>query len=104
MGKFRKKPAAIEAIQFGGGHLTAYEASCEAFIWVVERATDGVMVKLIHRGAGTAPYIEIEGPAGLECVFEGGWIIHGPDGKFSICDPDIFEATYEAVAEGVVMK
>ena len=95
MAKFRKKPAAIEAVQFGGG--PSYEASCEAFIWVVKRAKDGIMVKLIHRGAGRAPYIEIEGPAGLECVFEGGWIIHGPDGKFSSCDPDIFEATYEAV-------
>lgn len=52
---------------------------------------DGVM-----GGLSDAYYIET--PEGRMKANPGDWIIKGIKGEFYPCKPDIFEATYEAVA------
>lgn len=83
VGKFRKKPVVIEAIQFGpegNGH--------KIFQWADE---NGVTFRLDHLG------IHIPTLEGTMLATRGDWIIKGIKGEFYPCKPDIFEATYEAL-------
>jgi hypothetical protein len=74
MMKFRKKPVAIEAVQwFKMGDHPAVE--CD------EYGTTGPVIKTL------------EGPLH---VSPGDWIITGVKGEHYACKPDIFAATYEA--------
>jgi hypothetical protein len=86
MGKYRKKPVVIEAMQ--------WDPSTK------EGIADGL--RFVKTTAGLLP-----GPNGqvltiktLEGIMEtqpGDWIIKGVKGEFYPCKPDIFEATYEEV-------
>lgn len=80
--KFRKKPIIVEAEQ-----------------WFYGKEIDGVIDKPMPLSGLNLmpPYIEtLEGRL---FVNEGDWIITGINGEKYLCNPDIFEKTYERVEE-----
>jgi hypothetical protein len=82
MTKFRKKPVEIEARLFDP-HAD-YDEALDVLAWAGAEAT--------HFG-GSIP--TLEGPM---TVSPGDWVIRGVAGEFYPCKPEIFAATYEAVA------
>jgi hypothetical protein len=76
MAKFRKKPVVIEATQWfkDGDHPEVRPGK--------------------HTGVPMIETLE-----GVHLVTPGDWIITGVKGEHYPCKPDIFEATYEEVAE-----
>ncbi|KKK84672.1 hypothetical protein LCGC14_2780980 [marine sediment metagenome] len=87
MGKYRKKPVVIEAVQWDGESGTANEFIGEAYGGDWEYATAANSAILIHALDGKTL-----------CQVED-WIIKEGNGIFSLCKPDIFEATYEPVED-----
>lgn len=87
MGKFRKKPVVIEAIQFDSNtpHVEEFMGNS---VKSLSRVTDGNT----HVVALQISTLEGDMRADL-----GDWIIKGVKGEFYPCKPDIFAATYEAV-------
>lgn len=84
MGKYRKKPVVIEAIQYTGKN--AFEIENFA------RPT-----RTAFAGPGGSAFIEtLEGR--MEATV-GDWIIRGVAGEIYPCKPDIFEQTYEELEE-----
>jgi hypothetical protein len=85
MGKYRKKPVVIEAVQ-------------------VLPENDAALLEFFHTTA--APF-EVVGPwtfvlhtlEGDMTASPGDWLIRGIQGEVYPCKPDIFERTYEAVIE-----
>jgi hypothetical protein len=82
MAKYRKKPVVVEAEQFWPGSslppgVIAARRSCEQD-WKYQIET-------------------LEGPLAVK---PGDWIITSIKGERYPCKPDIFEATYERVADG----
>lgn len=80
MAKFRKKPVVIEA------HQLTWPSRFDLSAWCNGEAPDNTSVILIKT---------LEGTMTAEM---GDWVIKGVKGEFYPCKPDIFEATYEAVA------
>ena len=91
MGKYRKKPVVIEAVQL------SINNHHELSIWIASsgynvrhasrpplRAVSGLIIETLE-GDMTADY--------------GDWIIKGVNGEFYPCKPDIFEKTYEPAEE-----
>jgi hypothetical protein len=80
MGKFRKRPVVIEAVQFNklGDHpaVVEFPGSATGF------------------GIHTLEHTQIKHE-----VTPGDWIITGVQGEVYACKPDIFEHTYEPVNE-----
>ncbi len=77
MGKFRKKPVVIEAVQWfkHGDHPKVSRKPGDASdLWGYIATLEGEMR-----------------------VVPGDWIITGVKGEVYPCKPDIFEATYEAI-------
>lgn len=89
MGKYRKRPVVIEAMQF------VDQTSVEP---IVNWAGPDVRPARVMGGSDYTSFhiVTLEGTmqAGL-----GDWIIRGVQGEFYPCKPDIFEATYEAVGD-----
>jgi hypothetical protein len=86
VGKYRKKPVVVEAVQWTGEWLT------QAGAWV-----NSEILKGEYRVQGIYLYIHtLEGEMRAE---PGDWIIKGVKGEFYPCKPDIFEATYEPTEE-----
>lgn len=88
MNKFRKKPVEIEAAQTG----VDYDRDCEILAWCGGQTlhpdqTEGADVLFV------IPTLE-----GDMAVTSGDWVIRGVRGEFYPCKPDIFAATYDAVA------
>lgn len=83
MAKFRKKPVVIEAEQ-----------------WFPDQpiGLDVLIYQEFVNGMGCWKMLTLENPNGFELT-PGDWIIKGIKGEFYSCKPDIFEATYEPVAE-----
>lgn len=79
--KFRKKPVVIDAIRFTGRN----DAECLAFC---PTARDPVDCK---------PNLIIATLEGEMLVSVGDWIVRDARDEFSLCKPDIFDATYEPV-------
>jgi len=82
MGKYRKKPIVIEAVQWNGDNLI------EVKMLGVERKFQKDINKdnlVIHT---------LEGDMTAR---KGDWIIKGVSGEIYPCKPDIFEKTYEKV-------
>jgi len=77
MPKFRKKPVVIEARKYVVDHEESISEWCKG-----QMDPRGCMIKTLE-GVMLARYND--------------WIIKGVKGEFYPCDPDIFEATYEAV-------
>lgn len=84
MGKYRKKPVVIEAVQY------------------LPHQNDGQMVEFLEGCIGwrmadrkiVIPTLEGEITASPD-----DWVIRGVKGEFYPCKPDIFAATYEPVEE-----
>ena len=81
MGKYRKKPVVIEAIQYDGYHTGKIHDFCG----------DKVLEPV------GKDYIEIVTLEGVMRASKGDYIIKGVNGEFYPCKPDIFEKTYEEV-------
>ena len=82
MAKYRKKPVVIEAIQWNE------ENTMEILKWAGNKAYlyDSLYIKTLE---------------GDHKATIGDYIIKGIKGEFYPCKPDIFEATYEKVEEGL---
>ena len=107
MTTYRKRPVVIEARQFIGTALEAYDI----YQWV-ESNTLGSFEPM-SRIEGQEPWPEsgvtidprdgrmvIATLEGGHWVNIGDWIIRGVQGEFYPCKPNIFEATYERVEAG----
>jgi hypothetical protein len=86
MPKFRKKPVVIEAVQF-------FSRTAGPLPDGVQRRT---MSMVLHREDAGYYCKTLNGLVRIE---DGEWIITGVAGEFYPCKPDIFEQTYELVAE-----
>jgi hypothetical protein len=84
MGKYRKKPVVIDAVQVN----TAAEAASTPGI-----CTGGSACK--SRGAPDGAWPHIHTLEGDHTWTPGDWMIIGVKGERYFCKPDIFEATYE---------
>lgn len=85
MGRFRKKPVVIEAVQLTDEILDAAHPD--------DRHIPGVIYSQPERCA----FIEtLEGRMRADV---GDWIIRGVAGELYPCKPDIFEQTYEPVED-----
>lgn len=93
MGRYRKLPVVIEAVQWDGSKLS--EKPPEWLTAALRSSgspdtTPGCVMRLgneVH--IGTLEGVMIASP--------GDWIIRGIKGEIYPCKPDIFAATYEAV-------
>lgn len=83
MGKYRKKPVVIEAMQFLDSNKN------EVFDFVTCGRT-GTFER-------SRPQMRIETLEGPMLVNLGDWVIKGINGEFYPCKPLIFEATYDKV-------
>ena len=89
-GRYRKKPAVVEAVRWDG---------------TVRGAT--AIIDWVLAGGGTARYrddephhcIAVNTLDGSMHALPGYWVIKDAEGEFCPCKPDIFEATYEAAAQ-----
>ena len=90
MGFYRKKPVVIEAVQFTGdfGNIEKLIQWSNKQVW---KNTSGFGEFL-----GTLSINTLEG---VMTASKGDFIIKGVQGEFYPCKPDIFEKTYEKVAE-----
>lgn len=82
---FRKKPVEIQAMRWDGDLATARALAD----WGVPLATT----------TSTRGELYIETLEGQMRAERDDWIIRGVKGEFYPCKPDIFDATYEPVAE-----
>lgn len=88
--QFRKKPAVISAMQWDPGDFAATGVLVG---WLM-----GAGVDFHHpSGSGAATTLAIRTLEGDMLAQPGDWIIRGVQGVYP-CKPDIFAATYEAVA------
>ena len=87
-GLFRKKPVAIEAIQWTGQNLDDVMGFCagNATYELMARGNSELVISTLEDGEGTAQHV----------ASQGDWIIKGVQGEFYPCKPDIFTATYDA--------
>lgn len=83
MGKFRKRPVVIEAVQYSGANLAE----------VMDFMGEDIPV----RDADISLPVFINTLEGTMSAMPGDFIIKGVRGEFYPCKPDIFAATYEAV-------
>ena len=83
MAQFRKKPVVIEAIQWSGSNWHEMYEFAGHTVYTADH--DGLVVLRVKTLEG-----EVQAPP-------GHWLIRGVQGEFYPCDPNIFEATYEAV-------
>lgn len=81
---FRKKPVVIEAVQWDGHNRAE----------IVEFVGDA-----LDEAWSVGGYCFINTLEGRMNCAVGDWVIKGLRGEFYPCKPDIFEATYEPVAE-----
>jgi hypothetical protein len=81
MGRYRKKPVVIEAVQYDGAFPLDFLGNDES----VRAAGDGSADLLIETLEGTMR------------AKPGDWIIRGVQGELYPCDAAIFFATYDAV-------
>lgn len=87
--KYRKKPVIIEAIQFIDNADRIME---------IHEFLGGDTMGINYEDKYN-PYIKIETLEGTMKASVGDYIIKGVNGEFYPCKPDIFEKTYEEVAE-----
>lgn len=90
MAKFRKKPVVIEAIQWSGKNITELLDFGAPVTVLPATNGDSLIIGTLEDG----PNSEAIHVASLN-----DWIIRGVAGEFYACKPNIFAATYDAVAE-----
>lgn len=94
IGKFRKKPVEIEAMQF------EYTPEClfKLKMWAGDAIGDVYKARTPNSKA-ELQVCTLEDGQGLKVkhiATEGDWIIRGVQGEYYACKPDIFEQTYES--------
>lgn len=92
MGKYRKKPVEVEAIQWVGGS-TEYLSLFVGMNWTRADTRD---IAWEHEDSEQIIIFNSLEKAWIPCPV-GHWVIRGVKGEFYPCDPDAFEKTYEAV-------
>ncbi len=90
MGKFRKKPIVIEAMQFDG--------SIECADTLMREYASNVWPNTLPDGTFLGQMV-INTLEGRMIANPGDWIITGVNGERYPCKPDIFAKTYEPVGE-----
>ncbi len=107
MGKYRKKPVVIEAIQWNGNNLREIER------FVID---PNLLVEAIENDDGKHPKLQdytdvikadgnkirlktLESDGETQVADVGDYIIKGVQGEFYPCKPDIFNQTYEVVED-----
>lgn len=86
MGKYRKKPIVIEALQWNGTNFNEiHDFTRDNSSFLLNDAKELVLVVHTLEGDMTAS--------------EGDFIICGVNDEFYACKPDVFEKTYEKVDE-----
>jgi hypothetical protein len=80
MGKYRKKPIVVEAVQWSGNNIEE----------VRDFASSQSLPVTFEPGR-----VYIETLEGVMAADIGDWIIRGVRGELYPCKPDIFAATYE---------
>src|SRR5690242_15622573 len=95
MGRYRKKPVEVEAMQWDGSRQSI-DAICR---WANDdRPLDeDPWVTYVFTGADDVRDVLISTLEGAMAVRPGDYVIRGVKGEFYPCKPDIFEATYEPV-------
>lgn len=83
MARYRKNPVEVDAIEFYGANGQELADWCGG----------------IYEHSDEAPMILISTLKGTMSAALGDWIIRGVAGEFYPRKPDIFEQSYEAVAE-----
>ena len=96
MATFRKKPVEIEAVQFVGLNQEGSAFGEPTPDWLNNAMADGT-VYLTAGGLATAQ-LKIATLEGDHTCSPGDFIIRGVKGELYPCKPDIFAATYDAVA------
>ena len=86
VGRFRKKPVVVEAMQFSVGQDTF-----AIFDWAASHNT-------IIQFDPTGPFLKIDTLEGVMTADAGDWIIKGVKGEFYPCKPDVFAETYEVAS------
>lgn len=105
---FRKKPVVIQAMQFRRD-LSAAEAHA-VYLWIEDNTLGSFEPMDVIEGREPYPAsgvsidprdgrLIISTLEGLHWVDLGDWVIRGVSGEFYPCKPEIFAATYEAVAD-----
>lgn len=107
--RFRKKPVEIEAMQFLSSNSN--EEAHEIYRWIENNTLGSFDVNQMWMDPENFTWpssgVSIDARDGRMVIatLEGGhwvdledWIIRGIAGEFYACKPDIFAATYEAVA------
>lgn len=89
MGKYRKKPVVIEAMQFLGVKVSDIDYAVEFDDWIAKNQGE-------RKCRYVGDKISIPTLEGVMTADVGDWIIKGVQGELYPCKPDIFEATYEA--------
>jgi hypothetical protein len=93
MAKYRKKPIAVEAVQYERGMEDG---------WMTVYAHHTVYSKEKDENTNMKPYIvTLEGNMTLE---EGCYIVTGSNGERWAVRKDIFEETYELVEEDKIIR
>lgn len=82
--KFRKKPVAIEAVQYTGMN----DEEIFAFMGIANDTGKAIP-------SNSIVIVTLEGAMSAS---RGDWIIKGVKGEYYPCKPDIFALTYEPVA------
>ena len=100
MGKYRKLPVEIEAVQFNAADFNGHDWDCNPFNelapdWLTDAINKGV-VSVMPSDTDYAVF-GIKTLEGTMAVSPGDYIIRGVKGELYPCKPDIFEATYESV-------
>lgn len=93
MGKYRKKPIVIEAIQWNGFNVDEINGFVDKLL---ETELESETAYLAGKGAPIFS-LKIETIEGVMKAMPKDWIIKGVNGEFYPCKPDIFEKTYEEV-------
>ena len=92
--QFRKKPVVIEAVQWNGQppHSVAK---------ALDIGPETFNLPPWYREDIPPPLLEVFTLEGQMSASHGDWIIRGVKGEVYPCKPDIFEATYEPVEDGI---
>lgn len=96
MGKYRKRPVVIEALQFNGlddyFEIVSWMKACGDTHALADEVTYATPIMLIQTLEGTM------------AAHPGDWIIRGVQGEFYPCKPQIFNETYEPVGDGFLRR
>lgn len=91
IGKYRKRPVEIEAVQWNGSSAEMHRIVA----WILENKQRAYIED--NRASQGPDLIKIQTLEGEMTVLPHDWVIKGVQGEFYPCKPDIFEQTYEEV-------